>query len=423
MASDRKDRTYIAIDLKSYYASVECVERGLDPMTTDLVVADPERTKGTICLAVSVSLKKKGVKNRCRLFEIPKNIDFIIAPPRMSLYIDISARIYGIFLRYLSADDIHPYSIDECFMDVTDYLDLYGLSAKQLAEQMMADILRETGITSACGIGTNLYLCKIALDIMAKHEPDRIAYLDELSYREKLWDHRPITDFWRIGRGTARRLQQAGITTMRQVTQTDEDFLYRLFGVDAEILIDHAWGIEPVTIADIKAYKPQNTGLSTAQVLPRDTDYETVRLLLKEMADSLALDLTDQGMVTGSVGVHVRYARGFSGRTGAVRSISTVTSSGRVLRQKVLEIFDSFADPHAMYKGLLISYNHLQPEAFAQADLFNDSASLERDRRLQKAQLAIQKKYGKNALLKGMDLLDGATAIERNQQIGGHKSE
>lgn len=384
---------------------------------------DPSRTEKTICLAVSPSLKAMGIPGRCRLFEIPKNIDFIIAPPRMSLYIDISARIYGIFLRYLSADDIHPYSIDECFMDVTDYLDLYGLSAKQLAEQMMADILRETGITSACGIGTNLYLCKIALDIMAKHEPDRIAYLDELSYREKLWDHRPITDFWRIGRGTARRLQQAGITTMRQVTQTDEDFLYRLFGVDAEILIDHAWGIEPVTIADIKAYKPQNTGLSTAQVLPRDTDYETVRLLLKEMADSLALDLTDQGMVTGSVGVHVRYARGFSGRTGAVRSISTVTSSGRVLRQKVLEIFDSFADPHAMYKGLLISYNHLQPEAFAQADLFNDSASLERDRRLQKAQLAIQKKYGKNALLKGMDLLDGATAIERNQQIGGHKSE
>lgn len=418
-----KNHFYICIDLKSFYASVECAARHLDPMTTNLVVADPSRTEKTICLAVSPSLKAMGIPGRCRLFEIPKNIDFIIAPPRMSLYIDISARIYGIFLRYLSADDIHPYSIDECFMDVTDYLDLYGLSAKQLAEQMMADILRETGITSACGIGTNLYLCKIALDIMAKHEPDRIAYLDELSYREKLWDHRPITDFWRIGRGTARRLQQAGITTMRQVTQTDEDFLYRLFGVDAEILIDHAWGIEPVTIADIKAYKPQNTGLSTAQVLPRDTDYETVRLLLKEMADSLALDLTDQGMVTGSVGVHVRYARGFSGRTGAVRSISTVTSSGRVLRQKVLEIFDSFADPHAMYKGLLISYNHLQPEAFAQADLFNDSASLERDRRLQKAQLAIQKKYGKNALLKGMDLLDGATAIERNQQIGGHKSE
>lgn len=405
-----KNHIYICIDLKSFYASVECAARHLDPMTTNLVVADPSRTEKTICLAVSPSLKAMGIPGRCRLFEIPKNIDFIIAPPRMSLYIDISARIYGIFLRYLSADDIHPYSIDECFMDVTDYLDLYGLSAKQLAEQMMADILRETGITSACGIGTNLYLCKIALDIMAKHEPDRIAYLDELSYREKLWDHRPITDFWRIGRGTARRLQQAGITTMRQVTQTDEDFLYRLFGVDAEILIDHAWGIEPVTIADIKAYKPQNTGLSTAQVLPRDTDYETVRLLLKEMADSLALDLTDQGMVTGSVGVHVR-------------SISTVTSSGRVLRQKVLEIFDSFADPHAMYKGLLISYNHLQPEAFAQADLFNDSASLERDRRLQKAQLAIQKKYGKNALLKGMDLLDGATAIERNQQIGGHKSE
>ena len=418
-----KNHIYICIDLKSFYASVECAARHLDPMTTNLVVADPSRTEKTICLAVSPSLKAMGIPGRCRLFEIPKNIGFIIAPPRMSLYIDISARIYGIFLRYLSADDIHPYSIDECFMDVTDYLDLYGLSAKQLAEQMMADILRETGITSACGIGTNLYLCKIALDIMAKHEPDRIAYLDELSYREKLWDHRPITDFWRIGRGTARRLQQAGITTMRQVTQTDEDFLYRLFGVDAEILIDHAWGIEPVTIADIKAYKPQNTGLSTAQVLPRDTDYETVRLLLKEMADSLALDLTDQGMVTGSVGVHVRYARGFSGRTGAVRSISTVTSSGRVLRQKVLEIFDSFADPHAMYKGLLISYNHLQPEAFAQADLFNDSASLERDRRLQKAQLAIQKKYGKNALLKGMDLLDGATAIERNQQIGGHKSE
>ena len=418
-----KNHIYICIDLKSFYASVECAARHLDPMTTNLVVADPSRTEKTICLAVSPSLKAMGIPGRCRLFEIPKNIDFIIAPPRMSLYIDISARIYGIFLRYLSADDIHPYSIDECFMDVTDYLDLYGLSAKQLAEQMMADILRETGITSACGIGTNLYLCKIALDIMAKHEPDRISYLDELSYREKLWDHRPITDFWRIGRGTARRLQQAGITTMRQVTQTDEDFLYRLFGVDAEILIDHAWGIEPVTIADIKAYKPQNTGLSTAQVLPRDTDYETVRLLLKEMADSLALDLTDQGMVTGSVGVHVRYARGFSGRTGAVRSISTVTSSGRVLRQKVLEIFDSFADPHAMYKGLLISYNHLQPEAFAQADLFNDSASLERDRRLQKAQLAIQKKYGKNALLKGMDLLDGATAIERNQQIGGHKSE
>ena len=278
-----KEKVYLCIDLKSFYASVECVERGLDPMTTNLVVADPSRSEGTICLAVSPSMKALGVKNRCRVFEIPKSIDYIMAPPRLQKYIDYSAEIYGVYLNYISKDDIYVYSIDECFLDVTDYLKLYNKTPREMAVFLMGEITSQVGVRATCGIGTNLYLAKVALDITAKHSPDFIGELNEISYRETLWDHKPITDFWRVGRGTAKRLAKYGIYTMGDITEADEDLMYKVFGIDAELLIDHAWGLEPTTIKDIKAYKPKSNSLSRGQVLMRDYSFEEGRLIVKEM--------------------------------------------------------------------------------------------------------------------------------------------
>ena len=303
-----ENRTYICIDLKSFYASVECVERGLDPMTINLVVADPERSEKTICLAITPSVKNLGIKNRCRIFEIPKNVEYIVAPPRMQKYIDYSAEIYGIYLRFVSKDDIHIYSIDEAFLDITEYLATYHMTSKEMAMMLMGEILREVGVRATCGIGTNLYLAKIALDITAKHSSDFIGILDEDSYREILWDHKPLIDFWRIGKGTATTLERYGITTMRQIAEMNEDFLYSVFGIDAELLIDHAWGREPVTISDIKAYKPKSNCISSGQVLMRDYDVEEGRLIVREMMDLLCLDLVDKGLVTDSVTVYIGYS-------------------------------------------------------------------------------------------------------------------
>ena len=302
------ERAYICIDLKSFYASVECVERGLDPMTTNLVVADPERSEKTICLAITPSMKALGIKNRCRLFEIPKGVDYIIAPPRMQKYIDYSADIYEIYLRYISKEDIHIYSVDEAFLDLTSYLTTYHMTAKEMAQMLMSVILKETGVRATCGIGTNLYLAKIALDITAKHSEDFISELTEASFKIQLWEHRPLTDFWRIGKGTARTLARYGIQTMRQIAEMDENFLYELFGIDAELLIDHAWGREPVTMADIKGYRSKSNCLSSGQVLMRDYDFDEGRLIVREMMDLMCLDLVDKKLVTSSVTIYVGYS-------------------------------------------------------------------------------------------------------------------
>ena len=302
------EKTYLCIDLKSFYASVECAERGLDAMTTNLVVADPERSVNTLCLAITPAMKKLGIKNRCRLGEIPPSIQYITAPPRMQKYIDYSAEIYSIYLHYIAKEDIHVYSVDEAFMDVTPYLSLYRVSARELGLRIMQEIYDRTGIRSACGVGSNLYLAKIALDITAKPSPDSVGVLDEQSYIRKLWTHKPLTDFWRIGAGTAKKLASYGIFTMRDLAKTDEDFLYQIFGIDAELLIDHAWGREPVTIAEIKSYRPESQSLSSGQVLMKDYSCKDAELIVKEMADLLCLDLVSQNLVTKSITLHIGYS-------------------------------------------------------------------------------------------------------------------
>ncbi len=418
-----KERQYLCIDLKSFYASVECVERGLNPLTTNLAVADPERSEKTICLAISPSMKALGIRNRCRVFEIPKSVPFIMAPPRMSLYMKYAADIYGIYLKYISKEDIHVYSIDEAFLDVTDYLPLYRVSAKELGIRIMEDILKSVGITATCGIGTNLYLAKIALDITAKHEDDHIGYLNEELFRETMWKHQPLTDFWRIGAGTVKRLQASGMYSMGDIAKADEDMLYRMFGIDAELLIDHAWGRETTTIADIKAYKPKDNSLSSGQVLPRDYSYEECRLIVKEMTDLLCLDLVDKGLVTESVTLYLGYSNRLE-RTPAKGSCTMTirTNSDRAIMPYVLQLYDRIADKKSFYRRVNLGFNHVCDEAYEQYDLFTDPVELQRDRKLQQAELSIKKKFGKNAILKGMNLEQGATTRERNEQIGGHKS-
>lgn len=424
-----KNRTYICIDLKSFYASVECVERGLDPMTTNLVVADPERSEKTICLAITPSMKALGIKNRCRLFEIPKNVDYIIAPPRMQKYIDYAAEIYAIYLRFISKDDIHIYSIDEAFLDITDYLATYQMTAKALALMLMGEILREVGVRATCGIGTNLYLAKIALDITAKHAPDFIGVLDEISYKEILWDHKPLTDFWRIGKGTATTLERYGITTMREIAEMDEDFLYGLFGIDAELLIDHAWGREPVKIGDIKAYKPKINSLSSGQVLMRDYSFEEGRLIVREMMDLLCLDLVDKGLVTDSVSIYIGYSNALHDEpVRGTAKLNKYTSADSVILPAVTAVYDRIVDRKKPVRRINISCNHViedDPNASVQLSLFDhieEDASAKRNQKVQKAVLDIKKKYGKNAVLKGMNFSEASTTRERNRQIGGHKS-
>lgn len=418
------ERQYLCIDLKSFFSSVECVELGLDPMTTNLVVADPERGDKTICLAVSPSMKALGVRNRCRVFEIPKNIEYIMAEPRMQKYIDYSAEIYAVYLSYVSPDDIHVYSIDEAFLDVTHYLPLYKMTAKELAVKIMGDIADKIGVRATCGIGTNLYLAKIALDITAKHAEDFIGILDEKSYIETMWDHRPLTDFWRIGKGTETRLATLGIHTMGDIARMPEDILYRTFGIDAELLIDHAWGREPTTIADIKAYHSKTNCLSSGQVLMRDYSFSEGELIVKEMTDQICLEMLDKDVVTKSVTLYVGYSNSLhmdSARGTA--SLATETNADTMLIPAMTALYRRIVDPAYPVRRINITCNNVVKDSgMYQYSLFDDPKVLERDRTIQQTMLEIKKKYGKNSILKGMDLEEAATGRERNRQIGGHKS-
>lgn len=418
-----KDRVYMCIDLKSFYASVECVERGLDPLTTNLAVADPQRSEKTICLAISPSMKALGIQNRCRVFQIPKSVKYIMAPPRMKLYIEYSAEIYAVYLKYIAKEDIHVYSIDEAFLDVTDYLVLYRMSAKELAMLIMKDVKESTGITAAAGIGTNLYLAKIALDISAKHASDNIGFLDEEIYRNTLWNHKPLTDFWRIGEGYAKRLKSVGIMTMKEVANADEEMLYGLFGIDAELLIDHAWGRESTTMEDIKAYQPGSSSLSGGQVLARDYSFEECRLIVKEMTDALCLDMAEKGLVTESLTLMIGYSNELKLKhaSGSV-SMTVCTNLYRIIIPYVMELYERITQKDKPIRRLSLTANRLIDEAYEQYDLFTDYESLERDKKLQQAALEIKRKFGKNALVRGMDLQEEGTAMERNKQIGGHKS-
>ena len=496
-----KERTYLACDLKSFYASVECIERGLDPLTTNLVVADLSRTEKTICLAVTPSLKAWGISGRARLFEVIQRVkevnaqrlrsapgrqftgsssddtalkadpglalDYIVAPPRMAHYMEWSTRVYNVYLKYIAPEDIHNYSIDEVLMDVTNYLDAYKLNARELASKIISDVLETTGITATAGIGTNLYLCKVAMDIVAKHiHPDvngvRIAKLDERTYRRLLWEHRPLTDFWRVGGGYARKLEAHGIYTMGDVARCsleNEDLLYKLFGVNAELLIDHAWGWEPVTMADIKAYTPESKSIGSGQVLQCPYGYDKARLVVREMADQLALDLVDKSLVTDQLVLTVGYdienlkGRGYKGEVIRDRygravpkhahgtaNLEEYTASTRRIITAALELFDRIIDRSLLVRRLYLTATRVSDEksapdkkAFEQMDFFTDyraveekrakeTAELEREKKVQRTVLDIKKRFGKNAILKGMNLEKGATAKERNRTIGGHRS-
>ncbi len=496
------EKQYIAIDLKSFYASVECVERGLDPLTTNLVVADSSRTEKTICLAVSPSLKAYGISGRARLFEVVQQVkqvniqrkwrapngelsgkssndkevrknpalelDYIVAPPQMLHYEKVSAGIYEIYLKYVAAEDIHVYSIDEVFIDATNYLKSYNMTARELAMTMIRDVLETTGITATAGIGTNMYLCKIAMDIVAKHIPAdkdgvRIAELDEMSYREKLWTHKPITDFWRVGKGYKNRLESAGLYTMGDIARcslNNEDLLYKLFGINAELLIDHAWGWEPCTIKEIKEYKPQTKSISVGQVLQEPYTYEKAKLIIKEMTDSLVLDIVDKGLVTNQVDLTIGYDidnlknKEFKGETKedwygrrvpksahSSENIGRYTSSTKLISEAMMRLFTRIVDENLLVRRMYVVFNHVMPEKEAkkenqageQLDFFTDYSiaekekelereALEKEKNKQLAMIDIQKKFGKNAILTGKNLKEGATAIERNKQIGGHKA-
>ncbi len=419
----QRARTYLCIDLKSFYASVECVERGLDPMTTDLVVADPDRSEKTICLAVSPSLKAKGVKNRCRVFEIPKHLDYIMAVPRMQLYVDYAAEIYGVYLDYIAAEDMHVYSIDEVFIDVTAYLKRYGYTPREMALFLMNEVATRVGVRATCGIGTNMYLAKIALDITAKHSPDYIGYLDENTYINTLWDYRPLTDFWRIGPGTARRLARIGIDTMGGIARTDEAVLYKIFGIDAELLIDHAWGREPTTIADIKAYKPRSNSLSSGQVLMRDYSFEEGKLIIKEMTNALCLDMTARNLVAKSLSIIVGYSNSYElpyAKSGV--PLTVPSNSASVIVPAIVKAYEKVVNPNVPVRRMWVNCNNVADDTGErQMSLLDMTEDHEKDVSVQKTLNQIKDKFGKNAVFKAMDLEDAATAIQRNEQIGGHR--
>ena len=449
-------KQYIAIDLKSFYASVECVERGLDPLRAKLVVADESRTDKTICLAVSPALKALGIPGRARLYEVKQKAkDFIIAIPRMAYYISYSTRIYNIYLRYIAEEDMHVYSIDEVFIDATPYLKTYKCTARELAMRIMRDVLEETGVTATAGIGTNLYLAKVAMDIVAKHvEPDkngaRIAELDEMSYRRQLWAHRPLTDFWRVGRGHAKRLESAGIYTMGDVAlcaEKDEDYLYRMFGVNAELLIDHAWGWEPCEIAEIRKYRPRSNSFSSGQVLKEPYGFDEALVVAMEMADEVGLNLLKRRLVTDQVTLTVGYdvvnvKRGYTGEVkqdfygravpkhahGTYR-LEEFSCASSVIREAVWKIFNEKVDKSLKVRRITIDVDHVKreedlKEEATQRSLFDslkDEEELKKERQTNEAILAIKKRYGKNAILKGLNFEKGATGRERNMQIGGHR--
>ena len=464
-----ENRTYLAIDLKSFYASVECVDRGLDPLQAYLVVADASRTEKTICLAVSPALKAFGIGGRARLFEVVQRVkeinrgrreplEYITAPPRMARYMEVSRQIYDIYLKYISADDIHVYSVDEVFIDATDYLRLYRCDAHTLTMRLIRDILATTGITATAGIGTNLYLAKVAMDIVAKHSaPDkdgvRVSRIDEMDYRRLLWDHTPITDFWRIGHGTARRLEQAGIRTMGEIARCSlepawEEFFYKSFGVAAELLIDHAWGWEPCTMADIKRYRPASSSLSSGQVLAEPYSCAKGRIIVREMVELLVLDLVEKRLLADQIVLDIHYdttnvtdperrkrykgpvVRDWYGRPApkpahGSRNFGRKTSSTALIAEAAMELFDAVADKDLLIRRLNVTLCNVVPEDLAegrQMDLFTDEAALERERRQQETILEIRRRFGKNAILKGVNFEEGATTIERNKQIGGHKA-
>lgn len=423
-----EDRFYVCIDLKSFYASVECVDRGLDPFTTNLVVADPDRSTGTICLAITPAMKELGIRNRCRVFEIPANVDFIMAKPRMRRYMEVSAAIYSVYLRFISAEDMHVYSVDECFIDVTPYLDLYDKTPKEIAIMLMDAVFAEMGICATAGVGTNLFLAKVALDITAKHMDDHIGYLDQELFKATMWDHRPITDFWNIGAGIAKRLARRGVHDLRGVCCMDERTLYSEFGVNAEYLIDHAHGIEPCTIEQIHNYKPKSNSLSSGQVLMCDYTYEEAAVVLKEMVDVLVLDLVDKHLVTESVSLYISYSwdksRPDGGRrsshTGGTRKLMERTNSFKKLMAYFEALYAETTSRMVPIRRINIGFGELMPEEFASLSLFDDFEAEQKEHRMQKAALAIKGKFGKNALLKGLSLVDKATARERNDQVGGH---
>ena len=468
-------RTYIAIDLKSFYASVECVDRGLDPLTTNLVVADASRTEKTICLAVSPSLKAYGIGGRARLFEVyqkARGVDFIIAPPRMARYLEVSNKVYETYLKYIAPEDIHVYSVDEVFMDVTAYLRSYKMTAHELAIKMIRDVLATTGITATAGIGTNMYLCKVAMDIMAKKMPAdkdgvRIAELDEMSYRRELWDYQPITKFWRVGRGIADKLAIYGIDTMGKLARMsirNEGLLYRLFGVNAELLIDHAWGWEPATMEAVKAYRPETNSLSSGQVLHEPYTFRKARVVICEMAEGMALSLVSKHLVADQLVLTVsydaecltrpeirekyhgeittnHYGKPVPKHAHGTFNFDRPTSSSRQIMDGATQLFDRCVNADLLVRRMNITVNHVVPEASVvakdqapqQLDLFTDyealekqrqaeQAKLDKERRMQEVQLKIKKRFGKNAILRGLNFEEGATAKERNKQIGGHKA-
>ncbi|MFQ7423659.1 MAG: DNA repair protein [Anaerostipes sp.] len=416
----------ICIDLKSFYASVECVERGLDPFKTNLVVVDPTRSKSTICLAITPAMKALGIRNRCRIHEIPENIEYITAMPRMQLYIDYSAKIYGIYLRYVSKEDIHVYSVDECFIDVTNYLSLYHLSEKEMALELMKAVMDETGITATAGVGTNLYLAKIAMDIVAKHVDDHIGILDEFSYREQLWNHTPLNDFWRIGSRTEKKLAGYGIHTMGDIAMaslTSEDWLYKMFGIDAELLIDHAWGYETCRMRDIKNYHSEEHSLSNGQVLMRNYTFEEAEVIVREMTDNLVLDLFEKGMVTNSVTLWIAYDHRYEHEAskGTVK-LSKPTNSSHKIIEAVEELYQKITDRHTGIRRLDVCANRIAPESYIQYSLFDDPIQTDKERHLQEAVLSVKQRYGKNAIMRGSNLLECSTYRERNNQIGGHRA-
>lgn len=417
------EKFYLCIDLKSFYASVESVERGLDPFKTNLVVADSSRGKGAICLAITPALKELGIKNRCRLFEIPDGIEYIVAKPRMKLYMEYSANIYSVYLKYISKDDIHVYSIDECFFDITSYLQLYNKTPKEMAQMIIDAVYEETGICATAGIGTNMFLAKVALDITAKHVDDHIGYIDEEEFKRTLWHHRPLTDIWNFGNGIVRRLEKYGVYDLYDIAHFDEKILYKEFGVNAEFIIDHAKGIEPCTIAEIKNFKARSNSLSNSQILFNDYNFDDALLTVKEMVDLLVLDLVDKNLVTDSISLTIGYSKDVIKSTGGTMKIGEYTNSRKKLMEYFVDYYKKTTNPNSPIRKITIGMNHLVVQDYMVFDMFSGPEIYEKEKRKQQAIIGIRKKFGKNAILSGMNLQDKATAKVRNKLIGGHNGE
>lgn len=414
------NKVYFVIDLKTFFASVECVERGLDPFTTNLVVADPSRGKGAICLAISPKMKMLGVKNRCRLFEIPSNIEYITALPRMKKYIEYSANIYEIYLKYISKEDIHIYSIDEAFIDVTNYLKTYKMKSIELAQIIMKDIYEAYGITATCGIGTNMYLAKIALDIMSKHSSSNIGWLTEERYIKELWHHKPLTDFWQIGNGIQKRLNKLGIYDMSDIAKANPKILFNEFGVNAQFLIDHSKGIETCTIKDIKEYTPKSNSISNSQILFKDYEYEKAKLVLKEMVELLTKELVEKNIITDLISLYIGYSKNIINSTGGSRRLYIQTNQCSKLMESFMRLFDETTNKNVLIRRIGISFGRLEKKENEQLSLFVNEKEKKKELQIEKSIIDIKDKYGKNAILKGMNLQEGATAMARNKLIGGH---